>query len=102
MWNNLYPNQIIGNPAVIKELDCLTCTKEDIELVKSSFRMPLLRPVDAAHSRICGFAGWFDVHFRVRQLTQHVCVDACFCSQFNAFLVGKVLEVLASDTGNLM
>lgn len=61
MWNSLYPNQVIGTPVVVKEFDCLTCTMEDIEKVHSRFKMPL----HPGQSRVCGFAGWFDVHFKV-------------------------------------
>lgn len=60
MWNSLYPNQVIGNPVVVKEFDCLTCTMEEIERVHSQFKITL----HPGHSRVCGFAGWFDVHFR--------------------------------------
>ncbi|CAM6100257.1 unnamed protein product [Calypogeia fissa] len=60
MWNSLYPNQVIGHPVVVKEFDCLTCTMEEIERVYSRFRIPL----HPGHSRVCGFAGWFDVHFK--------------------------------------
>ncbi|KAM0944872.1 putative methyltransferase [Dioscorea sansibarensis] len=60
LWNNLHPNQVIGTPAIIKEIDCLTATIDEIrELhVKFSLRINLDR------TRLSGFAGWFDVHFR--------------------------------------
>lgn len=61
LWNNLYPNQIIGPPAVVKEFDCRTATLEEVSSVNSSFRIPL----DSGHRSLCGFAGWFDVHFKV-------------------------------------
>ena len=46
---------------VVKELDCLTATLADVSGVYAPFRS-VLRESD---STICGFAGWFDVHFRV-------------------------------------
>nr|KJB54098.1 hypothetical protein B456_009G020400 [Gossypium raimondii] len=61
LWNNLHPNQVIGTAAVIKEIDCLTASVNDILEVKSSFSSA----ISMASTRLCGFAGWFDVHFRV-------------------------------------
>nr|KJB54099.1 hypothetical protein B456_009G020400 [Gossypium raimondii] len=63
LWNNLHPNQVIGTAAVIKEIDCLTASVNDILEVKSSFSSA----ISMASTRLCGFAGWFDVHFRVRK-----------------------------------
>ncbi|KAL3623998.1 Protein arginine N-methyltransferase prmt10 [Castilleja foliolosa] len=60
IWNSLHPNQIIGTPVTIKELDCLTTTIEDIRDVRSSISLS----ITAENSRLCGFGGWFDVHFR--------------------------------------
>lgn len=60
LWNNLYPNQIIGPPAIVKEFDCRTATLEEVSSVNSSFRIPL----DSGHRSLSGFAGWFDVHFK--------------------------------------
>ncbi|XP_073282024.1 protein arginine N-methyltransferase PRMT10-like isoform X1 [Primulina huaijiensis] len=59
-WKNLHPNQIIGTTVVIKEIDCLKATVNDICAVRASF----LSSITAENSRLCGFAGWFDVHFR--------------------------------------
>lgn len=61
VWNNLHPNQIIGAPALVKEFDCLKATLEEVSVVQSQFRIP----VDNGNLKIDGFAGWFDVHFRV-------------------------------------
>ncbi|KAM0944874.1 putative methyltransferase [Dioscorea sansibarensis] len=60
LWNNVHPSQVIGTPAVIKEIDCLTATIDEIcELhVKFSLR------INVDRTRLSGFAGWFDVHFR--------------------------------------
>ncbi|XVF88425.1 hypothetical protein PTKIN_Ptkin19aG0050200 [Pterospermum kingtungense] len=62
LWNNLHPQQVIGTAAVIKEIDCLTATVDDILLVRSTFSSA----ISMEHTRLCGFAGWFDVHFRGR------------------------------------
>ncbi|KAI3896066.1 hypothetical protein MKW92_000160 [Papaver armeniacum] len=51
IWNNLHPHQVIGKPCIIKEMDCLTAT-----LLESL--------ITEDRTRLCGFAGWFDVHFR--------------------------------------
>lgn len=60
LWNNLYPNQIVGRPVVVKEIDCKYAKIEDIEDIRSEFVMPLMHGAGA----VSGFAGWFDVHFR--------------------------------------
>ncbi|KAL5976964.1 class I-like SAM-binding methyltransferase superfamily [Asimina triloba] len=60
LWNNLHPNQVIGTPAIIKEIDCLTATVNEIAEIRATFSSP----ITAEKTRLCGFAGWFDVHFR--------------------------------------
>ncbi|PWA72587.1 protein arginine N-methyltransferase PRMT10 [Artemisia annua] len=35
LWNYLHPNQVVGTPAVLKEIDCLTVTVEDILKVEA-------------------------------------------------------------------
>ncbi|KAJ1387398.1 S-adenosyl-L-methionine-dependent methyltransferase [Sesbania bispinosa] len=62
MWNNLHPHQVIGTAAVIKEIDCLTATVTDIEKVRSKFSLS----ITIENMKLCGFGGWFDVHFRGR------------------------------------
>ncbi|KAK6941615.1 hypothetical protein RJ641_026992 [Dillenia turbinata] len=63
LWNNLHPDQVIGTPAVIKEIDCLTATVNDLLQVRATFSSS----ITAEDTRLCGFAGWFDVHFRGRK-----------------------------------
>ncbi|GBG71689.1 hypothetical protein CBR_g9102 [Chara braunii] len=60
LWNSLYPNQLLGAAAVIKEIDCLTATVNDISTVDADFSIPLYEGVN----RVSGYSGWFDVHFR--------------------------------------
>ncbi|KAJ6829758.1 protein arginine N-methyltransferase PRMT10 [Iris pallida] len=60
LWNNLHPNQIVGTPAIVKEIDCLTATIEEIREVTSNFSLN----INVDRTRLSGFAGWFDVHFR--------------------------------------
>lgn len=60
LWNNLHPDQIIGEAMVIKEIDCLTARVADIQEVRAS----ISTSISAENTRLCGFAGWFDVHFR--------------------------------------
>lgn len=60
LWNNLHPHQVIGTPAVIKEIDCSTVTVNDILEVRSNFTSS----IGVEGTRICGLGGWFDVHFR--------------------------------------
>ncbi|KAM5547846.1 protein arginine N-methyltransferase PRMT10 [Rosa sericea] len=63
LWNNLHPNQVIGTAAILREIDCLTASVSDIVEVRSNF----LSTVTLPNTRLCGFAGWFDVHFRGRK-----------------------------------
>ncbi|KAA8535047.1 hypothetical protein F0562_030050 [Nyssa sinensis] len=60
LWNNLHPNQVIGTAAIIKEIDCLTATVNDILNIRAS----IASSITAENTRLCGFSGWFDVHFR--------------------------------------
>lgn len=61
LWKNLHPHQVIGNPATVKEIDCLTATVKDISDVRSH----ISSSINICSARLCGFGGWFDVHFRV-------------------------------------
>lgn len=61
LWSNLDPQQIIGTPAVIKEIDCSTATVEEISEVSSTFSLP----IHVDRTQLSALAGWFDVHFRV-------------------------------------
>ncbi|KDP32361.1 hypothetical protein JCGZ_13286 [Jatropha curcas] len=63
MWQNLQPNQVIGTAAIIMEMDCLTATVDDILKVRSNF----LSSITMENTSLCGFGGWFDVHFRGRR-----------------------------------
>jgi protein arginine N-methyltransferase 1 len=63
MWSSLHPDQIIGTPAVVKEIDCLTATMSEILEVKST----VLSSITYDSTRLCGYGGWFDVHFRGRK-----------------------------------
>ncbi|GAV72845.1 PRMT5 domain-containing protein [Cephalotus follicularis] len=63
LWNNLHPHQVIGTAAIVKEIDCLTATVADILEVRSTFSSL----ITVENTRLCGFGGWFDVHFRGRR-----------------------------------
>ncbi|KAL5836082.1 hypothetical protein ACOSQ4_015579 [Xanthoceras sorbifolium] len=60
MWSNLHPQQVIGTAAAVKEIDCSTATVDDILKVRST----ILSSITGGCTRLCGFGGWFDVHFR--------------------------------------
>lgn len=60
LWNNLHPDQVVGAPALVKDIDCSTVTVDDILEVRSN----LSSTISLENPRICGFGGWFDVHFR--------------------------------------
>ncbi|XP_047339117.1 protein arginine N-methyltransferase PRMT10-like [Impatiens glandulifera] len=61
MWCNLHPDQVIGSPAMILGIDCSTVTVADIIKFTTVFSSIIIKEED---TRLCGFAGWFDVHFR--------------------------------------
>ncbi|XP_010484341.1 PREDICTED: protein arginine N-methyltransferase PRMT10-like [Camelina sativa] len=63
MWNDLNPQQIIGTPTIVKEMDCLTASVSEIEEVRSS----VSSVINVEHTRLCGFGGWFDVQFLGRK-----------------------------------
>ncbi|GMN44765.1 hypothetical protein TIFTF001_013969 [Ficus carica] len=63
LWNNLHPNQVIGSTALLKEIDCLTATVNDILEVRADIRSS----ITLENTRFCGYGGWFDVHFRGRK-----------------------------------
>ncbi|KAJ0030786.1 protein arginine N-methyltransferase PRMT10-like [Pistacia vera] len=60
LWSNLHPHQVIGTAAIVKEIDCSTATVNDVLEVRSN----LLSSITGERTRLCGFGGWFDVHFR--------------------------------------
>ncbi|KAL2928705.1 Protein arginine N-methyltransferase PRMT10 [Bienertia sinuspersici] len=62
LWNNLQPEQVIGTAAIIKEIDCLTTSVDDILSIKANFLSSILDD----DMKFSGFGGWFDVHFRGR------------------------------------
>ncbi|XP_068652979.1 protein arginine N-methyltransferase PRMT10-like [Aristolochia californica] len=59
-WCNLHPDQVIGTPAMIKEIDCLTTSVGDILKIRAQFSSS----ITLESARLSGFGGWFDVHFR--------------------------------------
>ncbi|KAF2570506.1 hypothetical protein F2Q70_00004943 [Brassica cretica] len=63
MWNDLNPLQVIGTPTIVKEMDCLTATVSEIEEVRCN----VTSVINGQNTRLCGFGGWFDVHFRGRK-----------------------------------
>ncbi|KAK9071328.1 hypothetical protein SSX86_009896 [Deinandra increscens subsp. villosa] len=69
LWNNLDPNQVVGTATIIKEIDCLTVTVDDIIEVKANVSSTITK-VD---TRLCGFGGWFDVHFNGRKENPAAC-----------------------------
>ncbi|KAF5725813.1 protein arginine N-methyltransferase PRMT10 [Tripterygium wilfordii] len=63
LWKNLHPHQVIGAAAIVKEIDCLTATVADVLNVRAN----LTSIINSPNTRLCGFGGWFDVHFRGRK-----------------------------------
>ena len=59
LWNNLHPHQITGTPFIIKEMDFLTATLDEIASVHANFTIP----ITIEQGRFGGIAGWFYVHF---------------------------------------
>uniref|UniRef100_A0A7N0ZTV5 Protein arginine N-methyltransferase PRMT10 n=1 Tax=Kalanchoe fedtschenkoi TaxID=63787 RepID=A0A7N0ZTV5_KALFE len=60
LWSNLHPNQVVGTPSIIKEIDCSTATVNEILEVRSNFSTKITEE----DARLCALGGWFDVHFR--------------------------------------
>ncbi|CAM8976342.1 unnamed protein product [Rhodiola kirilowii] len=60
LWSNLQPNQVIGTPAIVKEIDCSTATVNEILEVRSKFSSKITEE----EARLSALGGWFDVHFR--------------------------------------
>ncbi|GJT22622.1 protein arginine N-methyltransferase PRMT10 [Tanacetum coccineum] len=54
---------IKGTPAVLKEIDCLTVTVEDILKVEACVSSIITKE----DTRLSGFGGWFNVHFNGRK-----------------------------------
>ncbi|KAI3802976.1 hypothetical protein L1987_31123 [Smallanthus sonchifolius] len=62
LWNNLDPEQVVGTATILKEIDCLTVTVDDIIKVKANVSSAITKE----DTWLCGFGGWFDVHFNGR------------------------------------
>lgn len=73
LWDNLHPDQVIGTAAIVKEIDCLTATVDDILNVRAN----ILSSINCEKATFCGYAGWFDVHFRVSFII-YICVVGFF------------------------
>ena len=68
-WCDVHPNQVLGQPAIVKELDLNKISVEEIKGLNEEFNLKVDYPGDASGEvQIAGFCGWFDVHFRVREL----------------------------------
>lgn len=102
LWSNLHPHQVIGTAGIVKEIDCLTATVADIEEVRSNFSLS----ITTENTKLCGFGGWFDVHFRGRsedpaeheiELTTAPSVDYCTHWGQQVFLVNPPTHVSEGD-----
>lgn len=51
---------MVGQPALVREIDCLTVTLDDVKAVSADFKLPVFD----GETRVSGFAGWFDVQFQ--------------------------------------
>jgi len=58
-WNQIHGNQLAADGVKIFEVDCNTCTLDDIKGVDSTFEIPL-----HFGGRLHAIVGWFEVHFR--------------------------------------
>ncbi|KAL6984851.1 Protein arginine N-methyltransferase prmt10 [Sarracenia purpurea var. burkii] len=106
LWNNLHPNQVLGTAAIIKEIDCLTATVNEILNIRAN----VSSSITVEQTRLCGFAGWFDVHFRGNtenpgeheiELTTAPSVDYCTHWGQQVFLLHPPIHVSEGDDLNL-
>jgi len=81
---------MVGMSAIIKEIDCLTATVDDIRNVIANFTLS----INMDRIRLSGFAGWFDVHFRVCKpcnifFTIFIVYDFCkhMCNSIYAYVL---------------
>ena len=86
LWQSLYPSQVVGEPALIKEIDCLTVTLDDVKEVAANFRLPLYE----GESRVSGFAGWFDVQFQASYFCRPSTCKLVFVRLPHAWLTGRL------------
>ncbi|KAI5665220.1 hypothetical protein M9H77_24543 [Catharanthus roseus] len=102
LWCNLNPNQVIGRPAILKEIDCLTATVQDILNVQAT----VSSSITSESTKFCGYAGWFDVHFRGNtenpaqkeiELTTEPSEEYCTHWGQTTFLLNPPLSVGAED-----
>jgi len=83
VWCELKPSDLLTESIIIKEIDCNTCTLEEIKSVDFSFSLKINRKFVAnkkgtsgggrhsnrhrnfiENSKLTGFAGWFEVDFK--------------------------------------
>ncbi|MQM06508.1 hypothetical protein Taro_039332, partial [Colocasia esculenta] len=102
LWNNVHPNQVIGSSVVIKEIDCLKATVEEIRNITAKFSST----IGIDRTQISGFAGWFDVHFRGNEqnparheveLTTAPSIEDCTHWGQQVFLLHSPLRVSLED-----
>ena len=59
-WSEVAAGQIVSTPQTIKSFDLTTCTVEEMTAFHAmDFEFPMAQP-----KSLCGFAGWFETHFR--------------------------------------
>lgn len=92
MWNDLNPQQIIGTPAIVKEMDCLTASVSEIEEVRSN----VSSVINVEHTRLCGFGGWFDVQFLVSLYRLRCCIMYCCVYAKETFILTRCLFVFVT------
>lgn len=64
-WCDVHPNQILGAPQVVKELDLLKTTVEELKVLNEEYELKVEGPADAnGDVQVSGLCGWFDVNFR--------------------------------------
>ena len=59
LWTELKPDNVIGQPVIVKRFDLNTCTIDDVQGVDQTlYSINIPFPI-----RVSGFAGWFSVDF---------------------------------------
>ncbi|UPQ98453.1 protein arginine N-methyltransferase [Chloropicon primus] len=99
------PPEMLGPAVVVKEIDMLTTTFEDVKQVKKSFELKIDHCVDQKPPKLNMFAGWFSASFKGSPFAPSLVEVNCNNSPLNedthwgqeGFLVREPLDLTNVD-----